>query len=268
LVGRSREKVRSFFFRPLHSTTGAAHDVAPPFTVAQKVPAQQRAAATSQDSPGCRQRAAPAPASLAGRQTAFPGSPPQAPTQQSLVAAQGAPTGAHEARQARAPVVSGKQNPEQHWSGSAQPCPSGSQVAVGAPWHRDTPTAAGRHVIAPMPQQSVLFWHRSPTRRQPMDLHRATPSGPAAHMPEQQLAATAHRSPSELQPPTAAQRMGPCPWPSGIATHAPEQQSMLVLQISSTTWHPGGAVQVVAPPAGGIGPAGRAMHWPLQQSPG
>jgi len=94
--------------------TGAAHEVAPPLTVAQKVPAQQRAAATSQGSPGWRQTAPPPPASLAGRHTVFPGSPPQVPAQQSLVAAQGAPTGEHEARQARAPWVSGKQNPEQH----------------------------------------------------------------------------------------------------------------------------------------------------------
>jgi hypothetical protein len=119
-----------------------------------------------------------------------------------------------------------------------------------------------------MPQQLVVFWHRSPSWWQPMALHRATPSGPAAHIPEQQLAATEHRSPFELQPPTSAHRMGPWPWPSGIATHAPEQQSMLVLHVSLTTRHPGSAAQVEGPPAGAIGPAGRAMHWPLQQSSG
>lgn len=119
-----------------------------------------------------------------------------------------------------------------------------------------------------MPQQSVLFWHRSPAWWQPMVLHRATPSGPAAHRPEQQLAATAQRSPSELHPPTSAQRRGPWPGPRGIATHEPEQQSMSVLHVSSTTRHPGSAAQVGGAPAGAIGPAGRAMHWPLQQSSG
>jgi len=79
--------------------TAAAHDVPPPVTVAQNVPAQQRAAATSQDSPGCRQSGAPAPASGDGRQTVFPGWPPQRPPQQSPAPAHGAPTGAHEARQ-------------------------------------------------------------------------------------------------------------------------------------------------------------------------
>jgi hypothetical protein len=76
-----------------------AHDVPPPLTVAQNVPAQHSAAATSQGSPICRQTGAALPASGDGRQTVLPGSPPQTPAQQSREPWQGAPAGAHEPRQ-------------------------------------------------------------------------------------------------------------------------------------------------------------------------
>jgi hypothetical protein len=61
--------------------------------------------------------------------------------------------------------------------------------------------------------------------------HRATPSGPAMHTPEQQLAAFAQRSPSGLQPGTAAQREAT----PAVAGQRPEQQSMSFMQISKAT---------------------------------
>jgi hypothetical protein len=170
--------------------------------------------------------------------------------------------------------VSGRQNREQHSSASAQARPSVPQAAVVAAWQRETPAASGRQASAALPQQSALIAHRSPSWWQPMAWQRATPSGPAAHLPEQQFASTAQRSPSEPHPPTSAQRMGPCPSASGIATHEPEQQSLSPLHVSLATRHPGSDVHVGGGGAGdmgigiGIGIGIGDMQRPLQQSPG
>ena len=93
-----------------------------------------------------------------------------------------------------------------------------------------------------------------------MSVQRATPSGPTAHTPEQQLASTAHGSPAGAQPRRRAQRFaagGSAPVP---ATHAPEQQSLALLQLSSATRHPGNIPHVGDPAEGGaggaMGPAG------------
>jgi hypothetical protein len=230
-------------------------------TVEQKVPAQQRAEATSHASPLCKHMGAAASGAPGGRHTVSPGGPPHVPTQQSPAPAQGAPTGAQAGRQNSEPVASGRQKPEQHCAGQAHAPESATHAAAGGPWQRFTPSASARQASAPLPQHSSLFAHRSPSCRQPIVLQRPTPSDPTAHVPEQQFAATAQRSPAELHPPGSAQRFGPTSAPPpGAARQAPEQHSLSSLQVSPAISQPGSALHSDAPD-------GAATQWPPQQSP-
>jgi hypothetical protein len=106
-------------------------------------------------------------------------------------------------------------------------------------------------------QHSPDIMQRSPIARQLPAAQRRTPSAPAAQTPEQQLAATAQRSPAGPQPANGWQRGTP----SAPARHRPEQQCMSSGQCSPTTEQPPIFWQIDAPD-------GCTLHWPSQQSDG
>ena len=99
---------------------------------------------------------------------------------------------------------------------------------------------------------------RSPISRQRRvdGAQRATPSGPTLHTCEQQAPAPAQRSPSGLQPGSAAHREGP---PATVGKQRAPQQSLSFMQISESTRHPDNALQLATA-------AGPTTHWAPQQS--
>jgi hypothetical protein len=113
-----------------------------------------------------------------GRQRA--GKPPQVPEQQSVTAVQGAPAGAHAARQASLPETLGAQMPGQQSVARAQ----------GRPAARQEPGIAQRELasqVAALSQHSVGFLHASPVALHPgVSAQRSTPSGTVRQVPEQQ----------------------------------------------------------------------------------
>ena len=176
----------------------------PSATDEQTVPAQQLGPPVPQESPVAVQ-VGPAAGAVSWVQTRAPAGPRQTPAQQSSGATQGAPTGAQLPAQVSAPVVSGRQRPPQHCAPTEQGIPSMRQDAAAGPRQRRVPFESARQLSAPVAQQSGDFAQSSPTARHPFGFgggvigpgvaaQRATPSGDAMQVPEQQLAVVAQRS--------------------------------------------------------------------------
>ena len=149
---------------------------------------------------------APAVDPAIAAQTRAPAGPRQTPAQQSSLATQGAPNGAQLLAQVRAPAVSGRHCPPQHWAPTEQGIPSPTQaVPADGPRQRSVPLASARQASAPAAQQSGDCMQSSPMARHAFGFEggdigpgigaqRATPFGPPIQAPEQQSAAAVQPS--------------------------------------------------------------------------
>ena len=237
-----------------------AHQVPPLTSCEHNVPPQHRGFVGSHGSPALVHAAAGGEVSPGSKHTEVPGAPSQRPAQQSAVAEQRAPIGAHSSRHEKAPSPAGRQRPTQHCSGAAQAAPDGRQATPLSPERqRMVGGVAARHPIGPPAQHSPAFPtpQVSPVSRHFFAAQRATPSGPTVQAPEQQSTAEAQRSPLALHPPVGSQRRTP----ASSTRQTPEQHSPSIAQRSWATRHMGSALHTKAP-------SEVAVQRPLQQSPG
>jgi len=195
-VGGPHEKVSFEIYGP---EIGAQAWV-PSRSSAHSVPAQHDPSMGSHGPPG-GVHTAPGSTMPVVTQLARPSEITQLPPQQSSSAAHGAPVGAHDGRQERAPRLSGRQRPAQHRSLTAHGYPAAMQAPPESGWprHRSVPVSSARHEPALLSQHSSDFMQRSPSGRHipfPGPQCALPIAGSTMQLPEQQLAPAAQRSPS------------------------------------------------------------------------